>query len=46
MGLAITLGLVLVVGFIAWKVFAGLMKVASIVVLFAVAGYLNWQGII
>ncbi|WP_336978709.1 hypothetical protein [Altererythrobacter fulvus] len=46
MATAIAIGGALVAGFLAWKVFTGLIKIASFVMLFAVAGVLFWQGYI
>ncbi len=42
----IPIAIALVCAVIAWKVFKGMVKIASIVVLFAVAGALYWQGVI
>ncbi len=46
MGTAVTIGGALLLGFVAWKAFTGLIKIASFVTLVAVAGVLFWQGYI
>lgn len=46
MGTAVTIGGVLLVSFLAWKMFTGLIKLASFVMLAGFAGVLFWQGYI
>ena len=40
------IGVALVAGFLAWKVFAGIIKMISIVAIMGIVGYFYWQGII
>ena len=40
------IGLALVAAFVAWKVFAGIIKMVSMVAIMGVVGYFYWQGII
>ena len=46
MSSAVTLGVALVAAFLAWKVFAGIIKMVSIVAIMGAVGYFYWQGII
>lgn len=46
MDVLIPAGVAVVAVFIAWKILKGLIKVAAIVAVVALAGYLYWQGLI
>ena len=46
MELIVPIGAALVLGFIAWKLLKGLIKIAVICAILALAAYLYWQGVI